>query len=71
MNGSELNVVSEGIESQERVGMITINSSLTLLGLDLDDIGQYSCFGSNILVESRNDTSDPLVLEVLRELYIE
>ncbi len=68
VNGTILDISSEGSLFQERlIDAITVNSTLTLNNLDLNDIGQYSCNASNVLVEMKSDVSDELFLEVLRE----
>lgn len=65
INGSMLDVSSQGNVVEETIGQITFSSQLTLTDIDLDDNGRYSCNATNNLVEIRSDTSDELVLEVL------
>ena len=67
VNGTELDVPAQGSVSLESAGLITLNSSLTLIDIDLDDIGRYSCNATNNLVEVRSDVSEELNLEVLRK----
>ena len=70
INGTVLDVASEGNVFEKDAGLITVNSTLNLLKIDLLDIGQYSCNASNDLVELRSDTSEELFLEVLRKYRI-
>ena len=70
VNGTILDISSEGSLFQEQIDAITVNSTVTLSNLNLNDIGQYSCNASNFLVEMKSDVSDELFLEVLREYLI-
>ncbi len=67
VNGTILNISSgeNVVVVEESIDLIVFNSSLSLLDIDLNDIGMYSCNASSDLVEFRSDVSEELDLEVL------
>ena len=71
VNGTILDIsAQDNTVVEESVGLIEFNSTLSLLDLDLNDIGQYSCDASNDLVEFRKDISGELDLEILCKCII-
>ena len=70
VNGTVLDVDSEGyITNTTTIGTVT-TSTLTLTSLDSNDTGNYSCMGTNFLAELRSATSGALALSVLCEFQL-
>ena len=62
-----LDVAAEGVVDTAVINSTTTVSNLTLLVIDLDDIGNYSCLAENFLAISAQGSAEA-VLFVQRKL---
>ena len=66
VNGSVLDISSEGVIDNTTINVTTTVSNLTLLVVDLDDIGNYSCFAENSLAIGAESSAEAMLF-VLRK----